>query len=128
MVVVGALTRFDDIAATMVAQALRAEGAEALELSRRSALPASLTKDLGGFQPESLVLVSLNPEPGPSIDLQVRQLRRRLPGVQIGMAIWTRAEGSNFPKVSADFVATGMEEVLAMAFATAPPSTSQEVS
>jgi hypothetical protein len=128
VVVVGALTGFDDVAATMVAQALRAEGAEALALSRRSALPGSLTKALGGFQPETLVLVSLNPEPGPSIDLQLRQLRRRLPGVQVGMAIWTQANPSNPPKVIADFVATGMEEVLAAAFSKAPSAANQAAS
>lgn len=113
--VMGVQTRLDDAAAQMLSQALRAEGAEALALRHRSVLPRAL----GAFKPETLVLLTLDSTPPHTVDLQIRQLRRRLPGVRIGVAIWAAAgeEEGSIAKRSADFVAQGMEAVLTEAFA-----------
>ena len=112
--VMGVQTRLDDAAAQMLSQALRAEGAEAVALPHRSALPRAL----GAFKPETLVLMTLDSTAPQTVDLQIRQLRRRLPDVRIGLALWsaTGAEEPAVPKSSADFVAKGMEAVLTEAF------------
>jgi hypothetical protein len=78
VVVMGAQTRLDDAAAQMLSQALRAEGAEALSMPHRSALPQAL----GKRKPQVLILVTLDGTPPASVDLQIRQLRRRLPGMR----------------------------------------------
>lgn len=116
--VMAVATRFDQAAATMVSQALRAEGAEVLALPPRSSLPRAL----GGFKPDTVILVSLDSEPGPTLDLQVRLLRRRLPGVAVGVARWTAPSDTDAPpprKTAADFTAAGMEQVFAHAFGKA---------
>lgn len=118
--VMGARTVLDDAAAQMLAQALRAEGAQSRWLHRRSALPRALD-DLA---PETLILVTLDPVPPRAVDYQLRQLRRRLPGVRIGLALWPpqAGEGERETVASADFVTQGMEETLAAAFRPPQPA------
>lgn len=113
--VMAAATRLDEAAAQMVSQALRAEGAKAMSLPPRAGLPRAL----GGFKPETLILVTLDPVHAANVDLQIRQLRRRLPGVRIGLAQWPSqgdAEPAAPQKSLADFSATGMEQLFAEAF------------
>ncbi len=103
--VMGAVTRLDEAAAQMVAQALRAEGAEVLALPPRARLPRAL----GEFAPETLILVSLDAAHLGSVDLQIRNLRRRLPAVKLGLAQWTavtQAEATAPRKGAADFAVT----------------------
>ena len=110
-----AATRLDEAAAQMVSQALRAEGAEAMSLPPRAPLPRAL----GAFKPETLILVTLDPVQAANVDLQIRQLRRRLPGVRIGLAQWPgpgEDESTTRLKSLADFSVTGMEQVFAQAF------------
>lgn len=116
--VLSAQSGLDDVAARMVAQVLRAEGAEAVDLPHRSSIASAVSKTLGKFKPETLLLVSLDPAPTATVEFQVRQLRRRLPGVKIGIALWAPADQAGQPaaKTSADFVARGMEEVMGEAF------------
>ena len=116
--VMAAATRLDEAAAQMVSQALRAEGAEAISLPPRAALPRAL----GGFKPETLILVTLDPVQAANVDLQIRQLRRRLPGIRIGLAQWPgpgEDEATTRRKSLADFSVTGMEQVFAQAFGKA---------
>jgi predicted PurR-regulated permease PerM len=110
--VMGARTVLDDAAATMLSQALRAEGAASVALPHRSLLPRAL----GDLAPETLILVTLDPAPPPSVDYQLRQLRRRLPGVRIGLALWPPHDTAKPQIAQADFVALGMEETLTAAF------------
>jgi predicted PurR-regulated permease PerM len=120
--VVAAQTRLDEAATQMVAQALRAEGAEVVALPPRAGLPRAL----GGFQPETIIVIGLDATQGTATDLLVRQIRRRLPGVRIGSATWQDAAAELPPRRAsplADFHATGMEELFAAAFA--PPSLTQ---
>jgi len=109
----GAQTQLDAAAALMVGQALRAEGAEVLDLPLRAALPR------GKDKPELLILVSLAATTAASEDLYIRQLRRRMPGVRIGVALWGESEDPTATprKGAADFVVRGMEELFAQAFA-----------
>ncbi len=113
--VMGAHTQLDGAAAQMVSQALRAEGAEVRILPPRPVLPRAL----GDFKPEVLILVTLDLSHAAATALQVRQLRRRLPGVRIGIAQWAVSDNgaSEAPRPSvADFTATGMEQVFENAF------------
>jgi hypothetical protein len=83
---------------------------------------AALPRALGTFKPEALILVSLGNAHATSVDLQVRQLRRRLAGVKLGVAQWSGAgEVTAAPsaKAGADFTATDMEQVFSNAFGKA---------
>lgn len=113
--VMGASTRLDAAAAQMVAQALRAEGAEVLALPPRAPLPRSVSD----FKPQTLILVSLDGTQRGSVDLQIRNIRRRLPGVQLGLAHWsapTEIEAAPPRKGSADFAVGRMEDLFSQAF------------
>ena len=111
--VMGARTGLDDAAAKMLSQALRAEGAESVALPHRSQVPHAL----GDLEPATVILVSLDAAPQRSVDVQIRQLRRRLPGVRIGLALWPAgADAPTTAQGSADFLVLGMEETLAAAF------------
>lgn len=113
--VMGAQTRLDEAAAQMVGQALRAEGAEVEVLPLRTPVP----RGLGGFKPEALILVTLDDPPAAAVDLQLRQVRRRLPGVRLGLSLWPATESAAPPrKGAADFLASGMEKLFVEAFAT----------
>jgi predicted PurR-regulated permease PerM len=111
--VMGAVTELDEAAARMVGQALRAEGAEVVTLPVRATLPRAL----GTFKPEALILVALG-NSATSVDLQVRQLRRRLSGVKLGVAQWALRDAVETPprKTAADFTATDMEQVFSSLF------------
>lgn len=119
ILVMGALTRLDESAARMVAQALSAEGAEVVTLPPR----ASVARMLGDFKPETVVVVSLDPTRGAAVDLQMRLLRRRLPGVKLGMALWpdpSEVKPAPPGKGAADFAVSGMEELFSHAFDKKP--------
>lgn len=123
--VMGVQTRLEDAAAQMVSQALRAEGAETIALPLRAVLPRAL----GGFKPETLVIVTLGSTQPATIGLQVRQLRRRLPGVKIGLALWSAPDtpGPDAPSTGspragrADYTVRGMEDLFAQAFGKSEP-------
>lgn len=128
--VIGAQTQLEDAAAQMVAQALRAEGAEVVALPLRAMLPGAL----GGFKPETLVIVTLGSTQVATTGLQVRQLRRRLPGVRIGVAHWS-APDAPAPDTLApegaragrpDYAVRGMEDLFAQAFGKPAPATGQD--
>ena len=117
--VIGSQTLIEAAAAEMVAQALRAEGAEVVALPLRAVLPRAL----GGFKPDALVIVTLGSTQAATVGLQVRQMRRRLAGVKIGVAQWAGPSATPDPTPpatrrtgGADFTAQGMEELFAQAF------------
>ena len=117
--VIGAQTLLDEAAARMVAQALRAEGAEVRDLPLRAVLPRAL----GDFRPETLVIVGLVGTSGTATELLLRQMRRRLPGTRIGIALW-EPQGTETPpepkgRTLADFQVSGMEDLFAAVFS--PP-------
>lgn len=118
--VVGARTGLDDAAARMLAQAMRAEGADTLPLPHRS----GLTEALRSFEAETIVIASLDGQVGRPVELLLRHLRRRFPKARIGLAQWAGAQpgpdeatAPTQPGPSgADFVALGMEAVMTHAF------------
>ena len=114
--VMGLHSQLDAAAAQMIGQALRAEGAEVANLPVRAALPRSL----GTFAPDTLVLVSLDPSSTPPTNLLVRQIRRRLPKVTIGLVHYGAASGNGSTPTTgigeADFVSANMEDLFSNAF------------
>ncbi len=116
--VIGARTALDDAAAEMVAQAMRAEGAEAAALPHRTDPAPALRAQ----EPGVIVIASLDGAIHRSVALRIRRIRRRLPGLRIGVALWPgpagTGEGDPFCD-GADFVAVGMEAVLGHAFSAA---------
>lgn len=118
IVVIGAETKLDDAAAQMLGQALRAEGAEARVFAHRAGLARELPAILQDFAPEAIVMLSLGGTPSPSVEFQIRQLRQRLPDLRIGIAEWRAPEQQDQQprKTTADFVAVGMEAVMAALF------------
>ena len=116
--VMGARTGLDDAAAQMLSQALRAEGAESRAVPHRAVMPRAL----GDFDPQTLVLVSLDASLPRSVEFQLRQLRRRLPGIRIGLALWPPEDGPLPEPASADFVVRGMEAVLSATFDRPSPT------
>ncbi|WP_374397864.1 AI-2E family transporter [Tabrizicola sp.] len=127
--VMGTQTQLEDAAAQMVSQALRAEGAEVVTLPLRAALPRAL----GGFKPETLVIVTLGSTQASAVALQIRQIRRRLAGVKIGVAHWSTPDGepANAPVPEGprtgrpDYAAQGMEDLFAQAFGKLAPASGQ---
>ncbi len=69
-----------------------------------------------------IVIASLDGAIHRSVALRIRRIRRRLPGLRIGVALWPgpagTGEGDPF-RDGADFVAVGMEAVLGHAFSAA---------
>jgi len=115
IVVMGALNRLDEAAARMVSQALSAEGAEVVTVPPRAALPRALAE----FKPETVVVVTLDETRSAAVDLQIRLLRRRMPGVKLGIARWADPSGSKVSppaKGAADFAVDGMEDLFSHAF------------
>lgn len=115
--VMGARTLLDDAAAELLAQALRAEGAETLVLPHRAVPEASL-RDFGAG---TVLVAALDGAAEPSAAVQLRHLRRRFPGLRLVLSLWP-PDGAEAPgpRAGADAVAAGMEQALALAFA--PPA------
>lgn len=114
--VLGARNRLDDAAALMLAQALRAEGADTIALPHRG----MSTADLREFAPETIILTALDGTVGQGLDLPLRMLRRRHKTARIGVALWPdgRLDTAAAPDAVAgcDFLAMGMEATLRAAF------------
>jgi predicted PurR-regulated permease PerM len=114
IVVMGALTRLDEAAAQMVAQALRAEGAEVTVLP-----PRVQVARVAAVKPESVLLVTLDSAHKAAVDLQIRLLRRRLPEAKLGLASWPdpgEEKASPPAKGTADFAVSTMEDLFSHAF------------
>ncbi len=112
--VIGARTLLDDAAAELLAQAMRAKGAETLVLPHR-AVPGPSLRDFGA---ETVVIAALDDAARPSTAVQMRQLRRRFPGLRLVLALWSAAGEAEAPeaRLGADAVAAGMEQALVLAF------------
>lgn len=120
--VIGARTVLDDVGARMVAQAVRAEGAEAIALPHH-ADPAGA---LESFGPGVVVIATLDGTVHRAVGWRVRRLRRRFPALTVGIGLWPAAASGTEKQRDAeaggaaggaDFVARGMEALLARAFA-----------
>jgi len=116
VVVLGARTQLEDAAAEMVAQAVRAEGAETLVLPHRS-VPAAALRDFGAG---ALVLVSLDRDPHPAVVQYLRLLRRRFSDLPVLLSCWPEAgqpgREPDAPRQPVSGRTEGMAETLASLF------------
>lgn len=136
---VGGRSALDTVAATMLGQAMAAEGASVqtvaaadLAASRFGALPLDAA--------DCVVLNFLNAAPTRASLLHVRRLKRAAPHLRVGVVIWqmpdrlTDATGAALPvarvgtdklaeaeAIGADFVVTTMDAALGMVFSDTPP-------
>lgn len=130
VVVAGGRSNLDDVAARMLGQALAAEGAEVTALPRADLMVMTvLTAE--GPRPNCLILSFLDPNPARASLLIVRRIKRAVPGLRVGAVIWELPGQSRAPnrtialarqqldEIGADFVATTMDEAMALAFAEA---------
>ena len=90
--VIEARTLLDDAAAELLAQAMRAKGAETLVLPHR-AVPGPGLRDFGA---ETVVIAALDERRGPRLRC-MRQLRRRFPGLRLVLALWPAAGEAEAP-------------------------------
>ncbi len=140
----GGRNRLDEVSAAMLAQAMQAEGAEARAARLADLAPARL-REFDRTSLDCLVLSFLDPVPSRASLLQVRRIKRAMPGLRVGVVIWQMpkdvdASGDRLSRppdvdprkleeaaeIGADFVVTGIEEAMAEAFkrAEARPVTS----
>ncbi len=118
--IIPARTHLEEVVAAMIAQALRAEGADTRVMSQRLALLRS-TKPT---EDETIVLTSLDVTETRAMELQLRQLRRRYPKARIGVALWPGESDvilsddnqSKIRIIGADFVSQGMGELMSACF------------
>lgn len=130
IVVAGGRSNLDNVAALMLGQALAAERASVTALARAD-LMASIVQGAEGPGPTCIVLNFLDPNPARASLLIVRRIKRELPGIRVGAVIWEVPGKSRTPnrtdtsakrmleEIGADFVATTMDEAMALAFAVA---------
>lgn len=115
VVVTGARTVLDEAVSGMLAQVMRAEGAETRVLSWR----AVQAEAVQAFGAEVIVLTSLDREAGAAVAVRLRQLRRRFPALRVVLAVWSAPEeggGVSAPSRDGEEHASGMAETLERAF------------
>ncbi|MBN8631095.1 MAG: AI-2E family transporter [Rhodobacterales bacterium] len=84
---VGGRWDIDEVSAAILAQSLTLEGASAVSRPAAELLPgriASLVPEAG----DCLILCFLDPKPSRASLLHVRRLKRIMPGLRVGVAIW----------------------------------------
>jgi predicted PurR-regulated permease PerM len=125
VVVMGARTQLEDAAAELLAQAMRAEGSETMVLTHR-AFSSAMVKD---FAPKAIVLVTLDGVARSSLEVRLRQLRRRFAKVPVLLAAWDQPGDHGHTTDSRADPATrsGMAVVLEHVFDRPPADGAAEV-
>jgi hypothetical protein len=122
--VVGAETLLDETAAGMVGQAMRAEGADVETFPSR----AALSRALGAFKPDAVVVVSLNDASPGLIDRLARTIRRRLPDTSVVLAQWPDIDAADVPEQESPKAVPqvrGMEALFEAVFRSGPVAPSK---
>lgn len=132
---IGGRSKLDDVAAAMLAQSIAAEGASAAELSYLD-LTASRFGAITETNANCIILNFLDQSPSRGSLLHVRRIKRALPRVRVGVAIWqmpqelvdsddilrsvaglaSKAKIAEANELGADFVVTSFADALEAAF------------
>lgn len=127
LVSIGGQSELDDVAARMLAQSARAEGAEAVALAHADLAPsrfAAVTASGAGCA----ILNFLESSPPRVALLHIRRIKRAAPGMRVGVVIWqtgpagaSRDMAQEAAGIGADFCVGSLEEALREAFADTAP-------
>lgn len=128
LVCIGGQSELDDVSARMLAQAARAEGAEALALAHADLAPSRFAA-VTGAGAGCVVLNFLEASPPRVALLHIRRIKRAVPGVRVGVVIWQpvtanwagRDTGAEAAGIGADFCVGTMDAALTEAFADRAP-------
>ena len=126
----GGRTRLDDVAARMLAQAAASDGAEVTVFSHADLTPSRFS-GVTGTRAGCILLNFLDIAPSRASLLHIRRLKRAAPQMRVGLVLWQAvadlqdgtparraapAKLAEIMEIGADFVATSMDEALALAF------------
>lgn len=137
---IGGRTKLDDIAATMLAQAMAAEGAEVTEMSYLD-LTTSRFGAIAATDAQCIILNFLDQSPSRGSLLHLRRIKRAVPHLRVGVVIWqmpdtlvdaenplrsgmalaSQAKLSEAEALGADFVVTDLAKALEAAFRDVAP-------
>ncbi len=127
LVSIGGQSELDDVAARMLAQAARAEGAEVTALAHADLAPSRFAAVIGAGA-GCVVLNFLETSPPRVALLHIRRIKRAAPGLRVGVVIWQAGpvldvgdRAREACEIGADFCVAGMDEALQEAFSTAAP-------
>jgi predicted PurR-regulated permease PerM len=125
LLAVGLRGALDDVAASILAQTLRAEGATASSLPHLD-LAASRFEAIANTSADAVLLVTLDPTPSRASLLHLRRIKRALPGLRVGLAMCLRpgdgAEAAEAARaIGADFAATGFDAAVQEALSDKAP-------
>ena len=136
----GGRRKLDDVAAAMLAQAMVAEGAEAMALSYMD-LTASRFAQVAATEARCVILNFLDAAPSRASLLHVRRIKQAAPHLRVGLVIWRMPEALIDPEIPSqrliskvsekkiaevmeiggDFVATTLAEAMEAAFQDLSP-------
>jgi predicted PurR-regulated permease PerM len=137
---IGGRHKLDDVAASMLAQSMAAEGADVTELSYMD-LTASRFAKVVATDAQCVILSFLDAAPSRASLLHVRRIKRAAPHLRVGVVIWQMPEELLDPKnplqlriakvspdkiaeaekIGCDFVVTNLADALDAAFQDVPP-------
>lgn len=107
--VIGGRTGLDDVAARMLGQTLAAEGALVTVLSHDDLAPSRFAA-VTGADADTLVIGFLDPAPSRASLLHVRRIKRAVPGLRVGIALWQApTAGEDDPPACAEIMALGAD-------------------
>jgi predicted PurR-regulated permease PerM len=131
----GGRSALDDVAAAALAQAARAEGAEAEVLPHGALTPARFAA-VTGSAADCVILNFLDPAPARGAILHLRRIKRAAPGLRVGVVLWQAPDeiAASIPQAApsaearaetlatgADFCVGTMDEALREAFRDVAP-------
>jgi len=127
LICIGGQSGLDDVAARMLAQAARAEGAEVAVLSHVDLAPSRFSA-LTGADADCVILNLLDATPPRVALLHVRRIKSAAPHMRVGIVIWQPARSgedrdpvAEALEIGADFCVSGMAPALEEAFADTAP-------
>lgn len=142
---VGGRTVLDDVSASMLAQIMRAEGAEAGELSH-SDLGLNRFREVVVTGVDCVLLCFVDPSPMRASLLHIRRIKRAAPHLRVGVVIWNmppteesndmtvrpaqvaEAKLTEAVDIGADFAVSTLDEALRQSFTDKAPKPVEAVS
>ena len=124
VVSVGVRGDLDDAAAAMIAQVLNAQGATAHSIDHQAVSPGNV-RALSLKELDTLLVVFLNPLSLQHAKYLVRRIKRKRPGLRVGVLLWKQEDGAASDRapslsesdIGCDFLAHSIVDAVAKALA-----------